>query len=336
MRVLVVGATGYLGHAVVRRLVAAGHEVTALSRSGRSDVGAGVVGDVLMPGLGLAPDDRVRLTGVAGIVSCFGSVGMAADPAEVVNVHLTGTRNVLDFARGCTELRRLVHVSSVLALGRARGALGNRDLSRGQTFRNWYEYAKYRAELVIRRERALPVTVLRLGTLFGAAPARLIPRHGGPVAVLPHVLSGLPVLLERRGDYPVYATDIAASAAVVERLLTDDGPSSTYTYFDPDLPTMAQVLDELCRPWNVMPKLVDTGGLSRVLQRGLARRFGVDPEVVDYARPLFDFEPDILDALPGGPAPSTPDYLAATGRSLVHAGMVATAARERGAVRVDS
>lgn len=334
MRVLVVGATGYLGRAVTRRLATDGHEVIELSRSGSATVGTGVAGDVLLPGFGLPQAQRAELAGVDGIVTCFGSVGMSADPAEVVNVHVTGIRTVLDFAAGCTDLRRLVHVSSVLALGRATGELTNRDLSRGQTFRNWYEYAKYRAELVIRRERSLPVSVLRLGTLLGPAPAQVIPRTGGPVAALPHVLSGLPLVLERRGEYPVYATDIAAAAAVIENLLTATRSVPACTYFDPDLPTMAQVLGELCRAWNVTPKLIEADGLALRVQRGLARRFGVEPEVAEYARPLFRFEPGIFDALPGGALPSTPGYLAATGRALMSeapmSSVTAAAAPEKG------
>ncbi|MBF6436580.1 NAD-dependent epimerase/dehydratase family protein [Nocardia cyriacigeorgica] len=317
MKVLVIGASGYLGHAVVGRLAEQGHELVELSRSGSALAGIGVAGDVCVPGFGLSPAVRGQLAQVDAIVSCVGSVGMSSEPTEMVNLHVNGTRTVLEFAGECTGLRRLVHVSSVLALGRASGLITNRDLSRGQTFRNWYEYAKYRAELLVRRERNLPVSVLRLGTLLGPAPAHLIPRTGGPVAALGHLLSGMPLALAERGEYPVYATDIGASSTVVARLLSSEEPGvRTYTYFDPALPTLAHVLTELCRARGVTPKLVAGSGFALGMQRGLARRFGIESGVADYARPLFRFDPRILDELPGGPVESTPDYLAETGRAL--------------------
>jgi nucleoside-diphosphate-sugar epimerase len=56
MRIFLTGATGYIGHAVARELVAAGHEVTGLVRSEEkaavlAQLGArGVVGDIKNPG----------------------------------------------------------------------------------------------------------------------------------------------------------------------------------------------------------------------------------------------------------------------------------------------
>ena len=47
MRVLVTGATGYVGTAVVRRFIMAGHDVSALTRAHRQVEGDFHIGDLL-------------------------------------------------------------------------------------------------------------------------------------------------------------------------------------------------------------------------------------------------------------------------------------------------
>lgn len=311
MRVLVVGASGYLGTSVCRVLESDGHQVVGLGRRR-----AGRRCDVTRPGLGLSGEALVEMGEIDVVVACFGSVDMGGDPSGLVDVHVRGTSNVLDLAVSLGTVNRVVYVSSILALGRSSGQVTNRDLSRGQTFRNWYEYAKYRGELVARGERRIPVSILRLGTLLGPSDdPDLIPRAGGLVSVLPHLLRGLPLALARGGDYPVYVTDVDVAARVVAALAVDDESQRHCTYFDPTMPTLASTLEELCRPWGVMPTFVDLSAPAW-LQRRLARRFTVDPEVTAYARPLFEFDPTILDSLPAENITSTSDYVLRTGHVL--------------------
>jgi nucleoside-diphosphate-sugar epimerase len=316
VKVLVVGASGYLGHWVTRHLTESGDEVVELSRRGRARHGKGLAGDVTASRLGLAREQLAELSDVDAVVSCFGSVDWDTDPSTMVNLHVTGTRNVLDTAAALPSVTRVVHTSSLLALGRAEGVVGNRELAVGQSFRNWYEYAKYRSETLARAERRLPVSIVRFGPLLGPAPAELVPVTGGPLQAVPSLLQGLPLLLERGGRFPVYAGDVAAAGQVVADLVHTAEPPAVCTYFDPARPTLARVLHELCLPWNVVPRIVESGRYGRWAQRHLAGRLGLAASALEYASPLPEPAPDVLDALPR-PAPAErPGYLSETAEVL--------------------
>ncbi len=117
MRALVTGATGFLGSALARRLVADGHEVRILARStsDRSrlagiDVDA-VVGDVTDPGaVGRALAD----VDVVFHAAAYVEMG-ARDPSAMERVNVDGTAIVLQAAADRDVLA--IHVSSVAALG---------------------------------------------------------------------------------------------------------------------------------------------------------------------------------------------------------------------------
>ncbi|WP_069812630.1 SDR family oxidoreductase [Streptomyces sp. TP-A0874] len=316
MKVLVVGASGYLGYWVTRSLTESGDEVWELSRRGRAWHGKALKGDVLSGRLGLDEDALRELAEVDTVVSCFGSVDWDADPSALVGLHLSGTRNVLNTAAELPSVRRVVHISSLLALGRAEGVVGNRELSVGQTFRNWYEYAKYRSEALARQERRVPVSIVRFGPLLGPAPAELVPLTGGPLQALPNLLQGFPLFLERGGRFPVYAGDVAAAGQVVADLAHADEAPEVCTYFDPARPTLARLLHELCLPWGTVPRLLEGGTGLRRLQRLAGGRLGLSASTLEYTARLPVLDPEVLAALPG-PAPGErPGYVRETAEVL--------------------
>lgn len=107
MRILITGATGFLGHHVVERLRDR-HELVLLSRSGRPQAGVGVVrGDVTQPAtLDKAADGAEVLIHMAGLVS-----QRHEDAQRLFDVHVRGTENALDAAKRA-GVRRVVYVST--------------------------------------------------------------------------------------------------------------------------------------------------------------------------------------------------------------------------------
>jgi nucleoside-diphosphate-sugar epimerase len=118
MKVLVTGATGPLGRAVSRRLIAAGHDVTAMARRAPARPVAGVnfvAGDI--------QDGQAIRSGMAGcdaVVHLAWVVAPLKSEAETAAINLGGTQNILD-AMTATGCSRLVFSSSVLAYGAVPG-----------------------------------------------------------------------------------------------------------------------------------------------------------------------------------------------------------------------
>lgn len=118
MRVLVTGATGFLGSALCKRLINEGHEVHILRRNS-SDLSE-LISLPINHHIGDVTDKDSLTNSFQGMDCIFHLAGLiaykASDRPAMEKVNLEGTKNVVDT---CISLKipKLVYLSSVVAIG---------------------------------------------------------------------------------------------------------------------------------------------------------------------------------------------------------------------------
>src|SRR4051812_36742986 len=98
MRVLITGASGFIGTRLTRRMAAAGHEVFAVYREcgRRAECGVPVVWDL---GRGARPRDLpARIDWIAHLAQSRNYRRFPGDAAEMFRVNVAGAAELLDFA----------------------------------------------------------------------------------------------------------------------------------------------------------------------------------------------------------------------------------------------
>ncbi len=221
-RVLVTGATGFVGHALLQRLCAAGHVVRCLVRRGSEGAlrGQGAIarieGDVVTrQGLeeGMAGCDAV--IHLVGIIREHRASGVTFE-----RVHTQGTLNVLE-AAAASGIRRYLHMS----------ALGTRPEAAAR-----YHRTKWAAEEAVRAS-GLEWTIFRPSIIYG--------RGDGFVTMLASMVRRLPAVpvigSGRQRLQPVPVEQVAAGftgalelPATIKRIYEVGGPEAV---------TMVELLD---------------------------------------------------------------------------------------------
>ncbi|MGD9602522.1 MAG: SDR family oxidoreductase [Gammaproteobacteria bacterium] len=170
MRVLLTGATGYVGRHLAARLLTAGHAVRALVRGADAEsrlraalapsLGPGaeaamrhlrvVAGDVTLAGCGI--DRHACAWQPEAVVHCAGLTRFEARAAEALTVqNVQGTQHVHALARSLGA-RTFHHVSTAFVAGRSTHPFGPEDFDRAQAFHNPYEASKFAAEAWLRAQ----------------------------------------------------------------------------------------------------------------------------------------------------------------------------------------
>jgi 2-alkyl-3-oxoalkanoate reductase len=179
MRILVTGATGFIGRELVRAAARAGHEVVALTRRDAPELrehGAEtIVGDVVDV---TAADLPERISDVVHLAT-----GTEGAGETVVEVAVRGTRRLLAAARA-HRVRRFVHVSSQSVypgpLRRDAAVPGGRALEAHPERRGAYARAKTLAERQLHELARdgglgdLELVILRPGLVFGRDMASVL------------------------------------------------------------------------------------------------------------------------------------------------------------------
>ena len=196
MRALVTGATGFVGAAVVRALLAQGWQVRALVRGGSDRR------NIAMLAVEQAVGDLTDTSSLErALQGCDAAFHVAADyrlwapqPEALYRTNVDGTGNLLDAARRA-GVRRIVYTSSVATVGLpADGRPGTEDtpVSLADMIGH-YKRSKFLAEQRTREaaERGVPVVIVNPSTPIGPGDVKPTP-------------TGQIVLDAARGRTPAY------------------------------------------------------------------------------------------------------------------------------------
>jgi len=174
VKLLVTGATGFLGSTLVPMLRQAGHDVRVLVRSGVEVPEVETVkGDVR------DPDSVLRaLAGVEGVYHLAGLVSRdPADARKMYELHVDGTRNLLT-AAARAGLKRIVLASSsgTIGVSRVRRVASEEDDYPIEAVGRWPYYLSkiYEEKIAIDfARRGLPIVILNPSLLLGPGDARM-------------------------------------------------------------------------------------------------------------------------------------------------------------------
>jgi dihydroflavonol-4-reductase len=180
-KVLVTGASGFVGSAVVRKLVNAGFSVRALVRgsSPRAHL-AGLDLDFFEGDL----RDRKSLERATGGVRYLFHVAAdyrlwARDPEEIFASNVEGTRNIMETALDA-GVERVIHTSSVATIALRRGGSAANETTplREEQGIGAYKRSKIAAERLVEAmvaERGLPAVIVNPSTPIGPFDVRPTP-----------------------------------------------------------------------------------------------------------------------------------------------------------------
>jgi dihydroflavonol-4-reductase len=191
----VTGGSGFVGGALVRRLVAQGREVRALARSERAAetleaLGVSVVrGDLF--------DHGALLEGMRGCDTVFHVAGINAmcvrDAEPIHRVNVDGVAAVVKAAAAAT-IARLVYTSSASTIGELPGEIGRESTRHRGSFLSAYERSKYHGErraFAIGDDVGLAVVSVNPSSVQGPG------RTTGSATLLLDIVNGrLPVLVD--------------------------------------------------------------------------------------------------------------------------------------------
>lgn len=209
---LVTGASGFLGSAVISRLLRAEREVVGLDPVPSPRATWCHVVDDLSDRHRLI--DLLRKKAVTHVIHCGGVSGpmvLADDPAAVIDINVTGSINLLQAALECAA-KTFLHCSSVSAVGNFY-EMAEIDVNYPLRPTNTYGCSKAAMDMVLRglwKRVPIDLCVLRFTSIYG--PGRRTSLIVDEIVAASR--RGASVTVEPTTDWPYIYIDDAADAVV--------------------------------------------------------------------------------------------------------------------------
>jgi dihydroflavonol-4-reductase len=146
-RVFITGGSGFIGGAIIKRLLERGHDVVALARS---DTAASVVSERgAEVARGHVLDEDALAAGMSGCELAYHVAGVnshcPSDPELLLRVNVQGAATAVS-AAARAGVGRLVYTSSAAAVGEAAGTVGREDSPHRGSYLSVYDRSKHEGE----------------------------------------------------------------------------------------------------------------------------------------------------------------------------------------------
>ena len=248
MKVLVTGASGFLGQATAAAVRDAGHEVRTFQRRPSGVAGVQDVAGTMTDDAALAR----AVGGVEAVVHLAAKVSLAGDPADFARVNVDGTRSLLRAARAAGAAR-FVFVSSP-SVAHTGSSLVGADAGPAEPSRARGDYARTKAaaELLALDADApdFAVVAVRPHLVWGPGDTQLVGR------IVERARAGrLPLLDSGAALIDTLYVDNAATAmvAALERVTDDGVHGNAYVVTNGEPRPVAHLLAGICTASGVRP-----------------------------------------------------------------------------------
>lgn len=288
MRVLVTGATGFLGGVLTRRLMSLGHDVIATGRDrAKLAMHAAAGAEAVAIDLAEAQDAQPALACDA-VVHCAALSSPWGDRSAYYRANVSGTKHALQIAAEAGA-KRFVHISTPSVYFRFCDQIGVREDTVLPPPVNIYAATKRQAEALVLAAEALDPIILRPRGLYGPGDTTLLPRLLAAARTRP-----LPLMNDGRAATDLtYVDDVADAAcaaltakAPTQRIFNISGGRALNVR---DVAESAAKMARVPIQWRKTPaSLVFTyARASEAVCRLLPRR--PEPTITAYGAALFAF-----------------------------------------------
>ena len=277
-----------------------------------------IEGDITAVGLGLDPALRDELKERVTHVIHLAALYNLSAPREVsMRVNVEGTRNVLDFASGLKQLKRLGYMSTVAISGDYSGVYSEEDFDKGQRFKNYYAETKFLTEKVVRERRdGIPTVICRPTIVVGHSKTGAIEKIDGPYYGLTVILRRLHLVTVDTGQTKCHIAPVDYVADAFHAIFEDESaPGKVYCLGDPNPLTYTEFYDLACeRLGRIKPLIRLPASIMRPVVR-MPFSFeitGVTAEAFEYSVNPVEYPVTNAQAVVskrGIACPSVPSYI---------------------------